>query len=139
MFRVFLFALLLSFSNLSIIHHEPANAQSRQDFIVYSVYTALHMGNPGELKRKDFYINMGTQNGLQTGVVLNVYRKAASYDLISKKLFRDLTFPIGQIKIIHAEPKASIARLVKMNPPELTPAISPQAIRIGDIVRPAQK
>jgi hypothetical protein len=108
---------------------------SAEDHIIYSVYQALNMGNPGETPRKDFYINMGKSSGLNEGAVLDVYRRVSTYDLLSEKLYKDLTFPIAKIKVIHAEANAAIARIEKMIPETDAPAISPRAVMVGDIVR----
>ena len=105
------------------------------DFVVYSVYRGINFGNPGENPEKDFYINVGRVNGARVGEVLEVWRKTPTYDLTTEKLFTDVTFPIARIKLIHVDEKASIARLEKMMPEAQTPAIVPNAVMIGDIVR----
>lgn len=106
-----------------------------QDHVVYSVYQGIDMGNPGEKPPRDYYVNMGTKSGVTKGTVLKVLRRTASYDLNNRVLYKDVTFPIAEIKVIHAEPEAAIARLVKMEPAEMTPAISPRAVMVGDLVR----
>ena len=105
------------------------------DFTIYSVYQALDMGNPGEKPLRDYYVNMGTSQGLQVGSTLQVIRKTATYDLAAEKLYKDVAFPIAKLKVIHAENGASIARLESFLPPEKTPAITPRAVMVGDIVR----
>jgi hypothetical protein len=105
------------------------------DFVVYSVIKALDMGNPGEVPQKDYYVNMGTAHGLNDGATLEVVRKVPTYDLESQKLYKDISFPIATLKVIHVESNAAVARLEKMNPPEKTPVTSPMAVMIGDFVR----
>ena len=106
------------------------------DFVVYSVYRGLDLGNPGEAPPpKDYFVNMGSAQGVREGTVLNVMRKVATYDLLSEKLYRDVTFPIAKIKVIHVENNAAIARLDRMLPTDKTPATNPFAIMIGDAVR----
>jgi len=109
---------------------------SGADFIVYSIYKGLDLGNAGEVPQKDFYVNMGTANGLRNGSVLKVVRKQATYDLTNQKLYKDMTFPIATIKIIHVEANAAIARLEKIVPAEEAPAVTPRAVLVGDLVRP---
>jgi hypothetical protein len=110
-------------------------ADADEEFIVYSIYRALDLGNPGEVPQKDFFVNMGTRQGVRTGATLQVLRRTATYDLTSQKLYKDVQFPIAKLKVIHAEPNAAIARLDQMLPPEKTPAISPRAVMVGDLVR----
>ena len=127
------FALFLGLASAAL----PTPAIS-QEYVVYSVYKALDLGNPGEIPQKDFYVNMGSANGLQEGATLEVLRRAPSYDLMSQKLYRDLTFPIGKLKVIHVEANAAIARLDKLIPLDKLPAVSPYAVMVGDIVRASQ-
>src|SRR5579885_154304 len=106
------------------------------DYVVYSVYRALDMGYEGEKTEKDFYVNMGTAQGVHPGTVLKAYRRMSTYDLMSEKLYRDVSFPIAKLKVIHAEQNAAIARLDQMLPD--TPAYSPKAVMVGDLVEIAE-
>jgi len=103
--------------------------------VVYSVYRPLDLGASTEPPPKDFFVNMGTGQGIRNGTVLTVFRRAATYDLLSEKLFREITFPIAKIKVIHTESGTAVARLDKMIPSDKAPGITPQAIMIGDLVR----
>ncbi len=80
---------------------------------------------------------MGTAQGLRVGSVLEVQRKTPTYDLSNQKLYKDVSFPIARLKVIHAESNASIARLEKMLPADKTPVISPNAVMVGDFVNRA--
>jgi hypothetical protein len=111
---------------------------SAADFVVYSVYKSLDMGNPGEVPQKDFYVNMGSAQGLHDGAQLDVLRRIATYDLLNEKLYKDVTFPIAKIKVIHVEENAAICRLEKILPPEKTPAVASHSVMVGDVVRQAQ-
>ena len=104
------------------------------DYIVYSVYKELDMGNPGEVPLKDFYLNMGSAEGLHKGSIVTIYRKLSTYDPLSEKLYKDITFPIAKLKIVHVENNASVARLESMIPSAETPTVSPRAVMIGDLV-----
>ena len=108
------------------------------DFVVYSIYRGLDLGNPGEIPQKDYYINMGSTQGIRDGMILNVHRRISTYDLLSEKLYRDVTFPIARLKVIHTEGTAAIARLDKMLPVEKAPSVNPFAVVVGDIVRVAE-
>jgi hypothetical protein len=105
------------------------------DFVVYSVYKPIDLGNPGEVPQKDFYVNMGSANGLHNGSSLDVIRKVATYDLLSEKLYKDISFPIARLKVIHVEQNAAVARLEQILPADKTPAIATRAVMVGDIVQ----
>ncbi len=104
------------------------------DFKIYNVYRALNLGGSEPIPEKDYYINEGTSQGIQEGMVLKVMRKMTLYDLSNEQFYQDILFQIALIKVIHSEPGTSIARLEKTLPPEQTPSISPRVIMIGDIV-----
>lgn len=108
---------------------------SASEAVVYSVYRGVDLGNPGETPQKDYYVNLGVQQGVAVGSVLEVSRRLASYDLLSEKLYKDVVFPIATVKVIHAESGVAIARLDKLIAADRAPAFSPRAIMIGDIVR----
>jgi hypothetical protein len=114
----------------------PSEAHSAE-FVVYSVYRALDMGNPGEAPQKDFHVNIGSAQGVRVGTTLEVMRRTSTYDLITEKLYKDITYPIARLKVIHAENNAAVARLDKMLPADKTPALMPNAVIVGDLVRQA--
>jgi len=112
---------------------EPrANAE---DFIVYSVFKPVDLGIANEAPAKDYYVNMGSAQGLRPGSTLDVLRKVASYDLSTQKLYKDVVFPFAKLKVIHVENDAAIARLDKFLPAESTPVLAPKAVMVGDIVK----
>lgn len=108
------------------------------DFVIYSVYKPIDLGNLGETPQKDFYVNMGTTNGIVNGSTLEVLRKAPTFDLLAEKLYKDLTFPIARLKVIHVEANAAIARLEKMLPSDKTPTTTFHSVMVGDLVRIAE-
>ena len=105
------------------------------EHFVYSVLKGLDFGNPGEQPQRDYYVNIGTNQGVRTGDKLEVLRRVPTYDVPSQKLYKDLTFPFATLKVIHAESNAAIARLEELSPPEKTPVLSPSAVMVGDLVR----
>ena len=111
-----------------------SQSPSAQHFI-YSVRSSLDMGNPGEKSLKDFYINMGTQDGLNEGATLEVLRHSTSYDLLNEEVHSDITYPIATLKVIHVGNESSVARLKRFFSMKKTPLSDPHAVMIGDLVR----
>ncbi len=111
------------------------NFGTAADFVVYSIYRPLDLGPPNETPQKDVFINMGGAQGLREGSIVEVLRRASTYDLLTEKLYREITFPIGRLKVIHVEQNAAVARIDKYYPSEKTPSISPRAVMVGDLVR----
>lgn len=103
--------------------------------IVYSVYKGIDLGDPNEILQKDYFVNLGVDQGIRVGTILEVARKAPSYDLTTEKLYKDLVFPFAQLRVIHAEKDAAIARLEKIYPPDKTPVVTPRSVIVGDLIR----
>lgn len=115
----------------------PPTAQAA-DFVVYSIYQGVDLGDSQNTPKKDYFLNMGSSNGVRPGMVIEVSRRAPTYDSISEKLYQEVTFPIARLKVIHVEQRAAIARLERILPADSTPAISPRAVMVGDLVRVVQ-
>lgn len=105
---------------------------------VYNIIRGVDLGNEGESPQRDFYVNIGSGQGVRAGDELEVLRRVPSYDATNQKLYRDITFPIARLTVIHSEGNAAIARLDKMLSPEKVPVIEPHSVMIGDLVRKAR-
>lgn len=127
--------LALVFAAIVMTPNEGFSQGLTNEFVVYGVYNALSMGNPGEKPRRDFYINMGTNHGVRQGGRVKVFRKLATHNLMDKKLHKDMVVPVAHLKVIHAEKTVAIARVEKMVPLDEAAVLSPQSPIIGDIVR----
>ncbi|OFZ19887.1 MAG: hypothetical protein A2X94_14610 [Bdellovibrionales bacterium GWB1_55_8] len=109
------------------------------EYVVYSVYRALDLGNPGEGRPpKEYFVNAGTTEGVQKGAILQVFRKSATYDLLTEKLYKDVTIPVARLKVIHSESGAAVARLESVLAIEQRPFVTSGDVMIGDIVRLSQ-
>jgi hypothetical protein len=113
----------------------PRTVQA-SEFRVYGLYRALNMGADGENPPKDYYVNMGTQNGVSQGSVLEVLRRMSTYDVENQQVYQDMSYPIARIKIIHVEKDVAVARLKEMLPRNKTPISDPHTVMVGDSVRP---
>ncbi|MBC7386687.1 MAG: hypothetical protein H7301_11075 [Cryobacterium sp.] len=133
LWKVALTLALTAFSGLV-----PRSALSSETAIVYSVFKGIDLGNPNESVEKDFFVNLGTDQGIRVGTLLEVARKSPSYDLTTEKLYKDLVFPFAQIRVIHTEKDASIARMEKIYPTDKTPVLIPRTVIVGDMVRIAR-
>jgi hypothetical protein len=131
---MYVFLAVFIFSTFSAHLSLSADVDSNE-FVIYSVYQGIYMGNPGEVNSKDYYVNMGSKHGIKKGTILEVVRRSPSYNLSTQKLVRDIAFPIGLVKVIHVETDAAIARIEKFFPQESTPVSNPPAMIVGDLVR----
>jgi hypothetical protein len=122
---------------LVIVALFPTISQANE-FVIYGVHRALDLGNPGESPQKDFYVNLGSDQGVRIGASLEVLRRTSTYDLNTQKLYKDMLYPIGKLKVIHVESNAAIARLEQFLPADKTPILAPKAFMIGDLVQLSQ-
>jgi hypothetical protein len=108
------------------------------EYVVYSTFRAIDMGGSAEPPPKDYYVNMGKAQGVREGTILEVFRRTPTYDLLTEKLYKDVTFPIARLRVIHAENAAAIARLDKPLPAANTPSAAPVTPMMGDLVQIAE-
>lgn len=106
-----------------------------KDYIIYAVAHQLPMGDPNEVMHKDYYVNMGNQQGLKKGTTLNVYRSVAMSDPYETKNKYSHSIKIGEIKILHAEAGSSIARTQTFLKGEDVPIFDVENFMIGDRVQ----
>ncbi|MBI2606925.1 MAG: hypothetical protein HYW49_12700 [Deltaproteobacteria bacterium] len=111
---------------------------SHAEFFVTSVIRDVPM-KQGEAQYKDFYINAGTNNGLQKGVFLDALRKMAVFDNINSKLAGNTPVKIARLKVIHVDKSVCVARLVKFYEKETTPLAGFDNVMIGDLIEVSEK
>ncbi|MBS1959579.1 MAG: hypothetical protein JST80_08925 [Bdellovibrionales bacterium] len=105
---------------------------------VYQVYRSIDLGESETLPPKDIFISAGSTQGVKRGAVLDVYRRISSFDNLTQKHMGDHMIPVGRLKVIHVDEQTAIARLDKFVSTDSEPALLPQAVMIGDVVRLSQ-
>lgn len=83
---------------------------------------------------KDFFINVGSKDGLKVGMLVMVNRRQSLYDIYLNKSAEDLVVNVGQLRIIHVQPDLSVARLENIENREALPVLDYDAIMVGDKV-----
>jgi hypothetical protein len=115
----------------------PARALGA-DYSVYEVYRAIDLGESDRPPPKEIFVNMGSNQGVKKGSVLDVYRKVVSFDILSEKVGGEHMIPVGRIKVIHTDEKTAIARVDRYVSLEQEVSLLPQTVMIGDLVRLAR-
>lgn len=105
------------------------------DFVVYSVYHDLNMGNPGEMPRKNYFINMGSSSGLYEGSEVDVIRRVSTFNSLTEKIYQDMKFKIATLKVIHVERNLAVATLKSLVPSKKMPIVDVKGVMIGDSVQ----
>ena len=108
------------------------------DYSVYEVFRAVDLGESDRPPPKEIFVNMGSNQGVKKGSVLDVYRKVVSFDNLSERVGGEHMIPVGRIKVIHTDEKTAIARIDRYVSLEQEVSLLPQTVMIGDLVRLAR-
>ena len=130
-----------SFSGLSIflLVQCLGLAEARAgDYKVFGIRTDFPMAD-GQTLFRDVYVNMGTNQGIKDGSVLDAYRVVTTVDELNQKTGRNFSFKIAKLKVIHAESDLAVARVTQFLPPESTPIGSFTNVMVGDEVEVGKK
>ncbi len=88
-----------------------AAASIARDYIIYSIAQDLPMGEPNEFIKKNYYIDIGSEQGVEPGNKLKVYRSISRLDPYQSKKRYNYNVPIGTIEVIHVEQNSAIAKM----------------------------
>lgn len=103
---------------------------------VYSVFD-LKQTVPLNNKQKvfrDYYVNLGSDQGAKAGSILAVYRRQGVVDYYRNTLHEDLLVPVAHMKIIQAGKTMSVARLASITPSKQIPVVEFNSVMMGDRV-----
>jgi hypothetical protein len=112
----------------------PVVIASDIDHTVYQVFRAIDLGE-GPPPPKDIFVSIGSSDGVKKGSFLDVYRRISSFDNLTQRHMGDHVIPVGRLKVIYADEKTAIARTDRFVSLDQEPALLPQAVMIGDVVR----
>jgi hypothetical protein len=114
-----------------------ATCYASADSKTYSVFdikktTPLH--NNQKVFR-DYYVNLGSDQGAKAGSILAVYRRQGVVDYYRNVLHDDLLVPVAHMKVIMAQKTMSVARLESLTPAKQIPVLEFNAVMLGDRVQ----
>jgi hypothetical protein len=105
-----------------------------RDHLIYSVSQEIPMGYEDEIIKKNFYLNIGANQGVNRGATLDVYRvisKSNPYENLKRVNYK---VKIGELKVLHSDDEASIGILSTLKDDEETPLVHLKGFMIGDHV-----
>lgn len=105
-----------------------------RDHLIFSVAEDLPMGFDNEKLRRNYYVNIGSNQGVTKGTTLDVFRvisKANPYDNKKRVNYR---IPIGKLEIIHSEDESAVAYIQELNMNIKDPLFEINNFMIGDHV-----
>lgn len=105
-----------------------------KDYVIYSISQDIPMGVEKEVIRKNFYVDMGKNQGVAKGSVLDVFRVVSVLDPYESKKRFNHKIKIGEVKVLHSEEGSSIGILNKFETEDETPIFEIGKLMIGDVV-----
>jgi hypothetical protein len=127
---------ILAIASSAVATMPKANAEA--NYRVYGIRTDFPMQDDQHVL-KDFYITMGSSQGVKVGTQLDVYRSVPTSDEMNQKNAQNITFKIAHLKVIHVENSVAVARLLDMTPSKDTPNGIYANVMVGDAVEVSRK
>ncbi len=85
-------------------------SSSAREYVVYNIGIEIPMSDE-VIPKKNFYINMGSNQGLREGVVVDVFRVVSRIDPYKTKKRFNYKVKIGELEILHSEDDSAIASM----------------------------
>ncbi|MBF0312014.1 MAG: hypothetical protein HQK52_01290 [Oligoflexia bacterium] len=128
--KKFLFLLLLQL--IFILSYESAKAK---EYVIYSISQDVPMGYKGEKLRKNFHLTMGSDQGVQEGTLLDVFRMVSVFNPYKANgQYSNYKLKVGELSVIQTDKEFSTANLHKFNKEEKAPILEIEGFMIGDQV-----
>lgn len=106
---------------------------SAADYIIYSITQDFPMGEPNEVLKKNFYVNIGMKQGVAQGTILEVFRTITRNDPYKDKLSYNHSVKIGELKVLHTEQENAITAFYESQAANSeTPLFEIRKFMIGD-------
>lgn len=104
-----------------------------RSYVIFSMAQDLPMGFDNEVVRKNYYINMGTGQGIKKDSVVDVFRIISVQNPYDNKKRVNYKVKIGELKVLHSSEEAAIA-VVNEYEKEDVPIFELNQFMIGDHV-----
>jgi hypothetical protein len=105
-----------------------------REYIVYSIVQNVPMGEPNEVVKKNYYVNIGQNQGVAKGTILDVFRTISRLDPYETKKRYNYRVKVGEIEILHSQDNSAIAHLNHLATEKNDPLFEVEGIMIGDQV-----
>ncbi|MCO4755873.1 MAG: hypothetical protein KC478_15435 [Bacteriovoracaceae bacterium] len=101
---------------------------------IYSVEEEVPMGYENETLKKNYYVNIGENQGVTKGTTLNVFRIISKLNPYENQKRVNHRIKIGELKVLHADEEAAIGAIQLLNKGDDTPLFEIENFMIGDHV-----
>jgi len=129
---------LITLAALAVFCFNTASRAADRTYSVFDIKKTFALKDKQKTYR-DYYINIGTEQGAKSGSIVAVYRRQAVVDYSRNTLHDDLLIPVAHLKIVMAQKSMSVARLESIAPARQIPVVEFNAVMLGDRVELAKK
>lgn len=105
-----------------------------RDHLIYSIAQDIPMGYENEIIKKNYYINIGNNQGVNSGAKLDVFRVISKVDPYDNQKRINYNVKIGTLEVIHSDDEAAIATLDSFENEKKSPLLDINNFMIGDAV-----
>ncbi|MBF0297717.1 MAG: hypothetical protein HQK51_03300 [Oligoflexia bacterium] len=106
------------------------------EHVIYSISQDVPMGFKDEKIYKNFYVNMGENQGIKKGLLLDVYRTIAQYNPYQNNgQYSNYRLKIGELSVVHSEDEACVANSKIFYKDDNSPSMEIKDFMIGDQVQ----
>ncbi len=104
-----------------------------RSYVIFSMAQDLSIGFDNEVIRKNYYVNLGTAQGIKKDSILDVFRIISIQNPYDNKKRVNYKVKIGELKVLHSSTDAAIAA-VQSYEKEDVPIFELNQFMIGDHV-----
>lgn len=105
-----------------------------KEYIIFTIAQEVSTGNPNENPKKNFYLNIGKNQGVEVGTLLDVYRIISKLDPYNNNQRYNYKVKVGELKVLHTEANAAIAHTNRISSDNAIPLFEIKDFMIGDQV-----
>lgn len=105
-----------------------------RDHQIYSVSEEVPMGYENEILKKNYYVNIGENQGVRKGTVLDVFRVISKLNPYENQKRINHRVKIGELQVLHADDEAAIGAFKEINDGREDPLFEIENFMIGDHV-----
>ena len=105
-----------------------------RDHQIFTVAEDLPMGFENEILRRNYYVDIGSEQGVSKGTTLDVFRTISKSNPYNDQKRVNYRVKIGELEVLHSEDGSSIGILKAFEGGKKSPLFEISSFMIGDMV-----
>lgn len=105
-----------------------------RDHQIFTVAEDLPMGFENEILRRNYYVDIGSEQGVARGTTLDVFRTISKSNPYDDRRRVNYRVKIGELEVLHSEDSSSIGILKTFEGGKKAPIFEISNFMIGDMV-----